>query len=163
MTSQKIMLQQNFMIKFAKMRIFDIHCSISSIPLWRNAEFGTFWVCFCRASGSDVKNKSLDQFLTTCSVFSYVGQCKSIVCAADSLFKQSPVLSWKCCLHSYILLIWKKMTTIMCLSNTLSHFWFEKIPRSWEFMHNWSPMARATKPRSVSCTIKDEVTFYIMN
>ena len=39
------------------------------------------------------------------------------------------------------------MTTISCfltikyqLSNTLSHVCFEKMPTSWEFTHNWSPM-----------------------
>ena len=42
------------------------------------------------------------------------------------------------------------MTTILCfltikyqLSNTLSHVCFEKIPRSWEFTHNWHSLVLA--------------------
>ena len=33
------------------------------------------------------------------------------------------------------------------LSNTLSHVWFEKMPRSWEFAHAWNNLFR-------SCTLE---------
>ena len=63
----------------------------------------------------------------------------------------SLVLSWKCCLHFYILVhqIWQRMTSISCfltikywLSNILSHFCFEKMPRSYEFTHAWNTLVK---------------------
>ena len=60
----------------------------------------------------------------------------------ESLLKRSPVLAWKCCYiflhlsspnliendHNFVFFGYKVSTQHVC---------FEKLPRSWEFMHKW--------------------------